>query len=1042
MKTFQQMVKALSDYWEQQGCLILQPYDVEKGAGTFNPATFLRSLGPEPYKAAYIEPCRRPTDGRYGTNPNRTQHYYQYQVILKPSPDDIQDLYLKSLEAVGFNLKEHDIRFVHDDWESPTLGAWGLGWEVWMDGMEITQFTYFQAVAGLSLKPITGEITYGLERLALYLQKIDSFFDLKYNDQVTYGDLYHHNEVEWSHYNFEEASTEMWFQHFDQYEHEAKRLIKKQLPLPAYDFVIKASHAFNILDARGAISVSERTSYIGRIRNLAKLVAEEYVATREKKGFPLMKYAKPVVIPPAPPVTIVPKADRATFLMEIGSEELPAAFVPIGCTNLEKAMRKLLKDKDLPHGDVTVYGTPRRLAVVVKDLATKKPATQKERRGPAVNDAFDAAGKATHAAAGFFRSLGLSETITLQAVQKGVEGVCIKNLKGTDYLFASQKSPEVLTADILAKELPNMILSLDFPKKMRWGDLDIAYARPLHWIVALHGQDVIPFVVGNILSGRGSRGHRQLCDVAFAIASADDYLSSLKEHKVAASIEDRRKLVMESLDALEKSLGVHVVAKERVLEQVIHLVEWPTVTHATFSEEFLKVPKEVLISVMVEHQKYFPVADHDGGLRNMFVITTDTTPTDAIRHGNTKVLSARLNDGAFLYQQDLRTPLEHFNEKLKTTTYLKDLGSIYDKVERLVAHVEVLQPYFTGSDLKVAKRAAHLCKADLASAMVYEFPDLQGVMGKHYALAHGEDAAVASAIDEHWMPRGESSPLPVTPTGITVSLAEKIDNLIGCFGMGLKPTSSSDPYALRRQMLGIIKILINGKAHIPFRDVLRRCLHHFPENIRHRQDEILQDIEAFAINRIKTVFEDYDLMKDETEASIQGGIVDIYDMYCKVAALHEFRAGNPAFVGLWEVYKRAKGQTEGYAAQNFYKELLKDDAEKALDIVLDHVEERIDDALAEHRYHDAYALIAEIQPPLAELFVKVHILDEDAKLRNNRIALLQRVFALFGRLLDFGKIQQSASTQKYSNDKDLKDLKDLKDQKNPNDKDSLLRLKA
>lgn len=1005
MKTFQQMVKALSNYWEQQGCLIQQPYDVEKGAGTYNPATFLRSLGPEPYKAAYIEPCRRPTDGRYGTNPNRTQHYYQYQVILKPSPDDIQDLYLKSLEAVGFHLKEHDIRFVHDDWESPTVGAWGLGWEVWMDGMEITQFTYFQAMAGMSLKPITGEITYGLERLALYLQKIDSFFDLQYNDTITYGDLYHQNEVEWSHYNFEEASTEMWFQHFDQYEHEAKRLIKKQLPLPAYDFVVKASHAFNLLDARGVISVSERTGYIGRIRNLAKLVAEEYVASREKKGFPLLKYAKPVVIPKAPPVTANPKADKATFVLEIGSEELPAIFVPLGCTLLEKAIKKLFKDKELSHGAVAVYGTPRRLAISVASLGTRKPATEKERRGPALADAFDGSGKPTAAAGGFFRSVGYTGDVSLSAVQKGIQGIAVKNVKGTDYLFASQKSQEKLTAAILAAELPNLILSLDFPKKMRWGDLDVSYARPLHWVVALHGDDVIPFVVGNVVSGRQSRGHRQLCDQAFDIARADDYLSRLKEHKVASSIEDREKLILDSLEALEKTLQVHVVAKERVLEQVVHLVEWPTVTHATFSEAFLKVPKEVLISVMVEHQKYFPVANDKGELKNLFVITTDTTPSDAIRHGNTKVLSARLNDGAFLYEQDLKTPLEHFNDKLKTTTYLKDLGSVYDKVERMVAHVEVLQPYFSGSDLKTAKRAAHLCKADLASAMVYEFPDLQGVMGKTYALAHGESASVATAIDEHWMPRGERAPLPVTPTGITVSLAEKIDNILACFGMNLKPTSSSDPYALRRQMLGIIKILINGQVRIPFRDVFRRCLHHFPEHLRHRQDEILQEIEAFTINRIKTVFEDYDLQKDETEASIQGGVVDIYDMFCKVTALHEFRQGSSAFLGLWEVYKRAKGQTEGYAPQNFYKEFLKEDAEKALDTVLDDVEERIGDAIAEHRYSDAYALVARIQPPLAELFVKVHVLDEDLKLKNNRIALLQRVFALFGKLLDFGKIQ-------------------------------------
>jgi len=254
MVTFQEILRKLNLFWENQGCVIHQGYDLEVGAGTFNPATFLRCLGPEPYKAGYIEPSRRPTDGRYGENPVRLQHYFQYQVILKPSPANIQDLYLQSLEAIGFDLSQHDMRFVHDDWEAPTLGAWGLGWEVWMDGMEVTQFTYFQCVGGIDLKPISGEITYGIERLSTYLMGIDSTFNLPWTDDFTYGDIYHRSEVEWSQYNFEEADTAMWFKHFDDFEKEAKRLMERNLPLPAYDFVMKASHAFNMLDARGAIS--------------------------------------------------------------------------------------------------------------------------------------------------------------------------------------------------------------------------------------------------------------------------------------------------------------------------------------------------------------------------------------------------------------------------------------------------------------------------------------------------------------------------------------------------------------------------------------------------------------------------------------------------------------------------------------------------------------------------------------------------------------------------------------------------------------------
>jgi len=287
--TFQELILSLQNFWAAQGCIIQQPYDIEKGAGTFNPATFLRALGPEPWNVAYVEPSRRPTDGRYGENPNRLQHYYQFQVILKPSPLNIQDLYLDSLKSFGIDPLAHDIRFVEDDWESPTLGAWGLGWEVWLDGMEITQFTYFQQCGGIDLKPIPGEITYGIERIAMYLQGVDNVYDLEWVKGIRYGDVHHQTEVEFSHYNFEEADTDMLFQLFTMYEKESVRLVEKKLVFPAYDFVLKCSHTFNLLDARGAISVTERAGYIGRVRNMARLCAAAYVEQRERLGFPLLK---------------------------------------------------------------------------------------------------------------------------------------------------------------------------------------------------------------------------------------------------------------------------------------------------------------------------------------------------------------------------------------------------------------------------------------------------------------------------------------------------------------------------------------------------------------------------------------------------------------------------------------------------------------------------------------------------------------------------------------------------------------------------------
>jgi len=292
VSTFQGLILALQQYWAEQGCVILQPYDMEMGAGTFHTATYIRAIGPEPWAAAYVQPSRRPTDGRYGENPNRLQHYYQFQVVIKPSPLDIQDRYLNSLKRMGIDPLVHDIRFVEDNWESPTLGAWGLGWEIWLNGMEVTQFTYFQQVGGLDCRPVTGEITYGLERIAMYLQGVDSVFDLVWSDgplgKVTYGDVYHQNEVEQSAYNFEHADVDFLFTLFDHCESESRKLIEAELPLPAYEQVLRASHTFNLLDARHAISVTERQRYILRVRDLARAVAESYYAAREALGFPML----------------------------------------------------------------------------------------------------------------------------------------------------------------------------------------------------------------------------------------------------------------------------------------------------------------------------------------------------------------------------------------------------------------------------------------------------------------------------------------------------------------------------------------------------------------------------------------------------------------------------------------------------------------------------------------------------------------------------------------------------------------------------------
>jgi glycyl-tRNA synthetase len=1004
MFTFQKLIQQLSAFWEKQGCILQKGYDLEMGAGTFNPATFLFCLGPEPFRTAFVEPSRRPTDGRYGDNPNRLQKFHQFQVIIKPSPKDILRIYLKSLKAIGLNLKEHDIRFVQDDWEGPTLGAWGLGWEVWCDGMEITQFTYFQAMGTLQLFPVSAEITYGLERLAMYLQKVDHVLDLKWNEELTFRDLIKQQEFEWSKYNFEESNSEMWLRHFDDYEREAKSLIMKNLALPAYDFVLKASHAFNMLEARGVISVTERTGYIQRIRELAKQVALEYLEARKALDFPLLKKSDEIIAPSsAKKARAFNPKKKDSFLLEIGSEQLPATFVPLGVKSLERRIGELLKNHKLPHGKITMFGASRRIAILIEDLAEGTEDEVIEKKGPALSVAFTSSGTLSEQGKGFFRSLGIAEC-SLEQIKKKKD-LEVRQINGQDYLFGFMKKKGIAAREILGKELPSLILNLDFPKKMRWNHHAITYPRPLQWLIALFGKTTIDFSIGNIKASNVSFGHMQLCDQKIKIPHASEYAALLKEHKVLVNIEERKAFIIDQIDALEKKSNGRAILRDQVMPEVLYLSEWPMLAISDFDREFLNAPAEVLTSEMTSHQRYFPMVDENGKLKNQFLIVCDNTPNDIIRKGNQKVLSARLFDGIFLYEQDLKVSLAEFNEKLKAMTFQKDLGSVYDKVIRIARHAQLLNKWLGLAEETSLLAAAELCKADLASALVKEFPELQGTIGKYYALVQGEDKEVAFAIEEHWMPTAENGLLPKTPSGMILSLADKIDNLLGYFGVGLKPTSSSDPYALRRQTIGLLKILLKIPKAIDLKQILAECRKHFTVPLDCDTSEIL----AYITTRAKSLFEEYGLRKDEIDASLSSLCSDPYNQLSKTQALHDFRT-SPQFLKLYEVYKRAKGQIENVESYTLNPDLLEEKAEIALLKEIEKLDKEWKSVIKARDYKRAYDLIAELQPPLSHLFDTVLILCEDVKIRQNRIALLQKVFSYFPDLLDFSRIQAQSSS--------------------------------
>lgn len=858
--TLQAMIAKILQFWSEQGCVIHQGYDLEVGAGTFNPATFLRALGPEPYKTAYVEPSRRPQDGRYGMHPNRLQNYHQLQVLLKPVPENFLSLYEQSLQIIGLNLKNHDIRFVHDDWENPTIGAWGLGWEVWLNGMEITQLTYFQAIGSKPLDIISGEITYGIERIAMYLQGQNSIFRVLWNDELTYGDIIQPSEKVWSEYNFDVANTHMWLKHFEDFAQEVESALEQGLPVPAYDFVIKASHAFNILDARGVISVTERTRYIAKIRQLARAVADGYIHWRASLNYPLMPNVPTDSLEVETPSSCLPKIDTPEdFLLEIGSEELPAAFVPIGIQQLESLSKKLLADHNIHYERLEVFGSPRRLALCIYKLEPIVIQPAIEKKGPPLSSLFTEE-DITPQGQQFFASHNIQINHYNELSQ--YSQFTVRQVNSVPYLFISYAEEHQDTATILQNELPKLIHSMKFPKKMVYDNSGVEYARPIRWLVSLYGTQILPFTFGKVTASNISYGHRQLDPREIPIPSCQYYRDTLRNACVIVSHQERKEIISQGLQ-LHSSENIFPIANPRLLEETVFLTEHPFITCAEFQPKFCALPKELLIAEMVNHQKYFPTQNAYGEITNKFILVCDNSPNDTIIQGNEKALTPRLTDGDFLFSQDLKTPLASFVDKLKTVTYFDALGSLYDKIERLQAHKEVLYPLLPLSSQEDITTAITYCKADLVSSVVNEFAELQGIMGSYYAKHAGLSTAVAVAIREHLSHITDGQ--TISTTGILLSLIDRLDNLLSCFILNLRPTSSHDPYALRRQSLEILNLLHAANASLNLETLLNQLAQHFPNTIQQHswdKSEVVYEILVFIWGRLKTFLFSLNFSKD------------------------------------------------------------------------------------------------------------------------------------------------------------------------------------
>ena len=707
--TFQEIILALEKFWADQGCIIQQPCDIEVGAGTFNPATFLRCLGPEPWHVAYVEPVRRPTDGRYAENPFRLGAYYQYQVILKPAPENVLPLYLESLYHLGIPPRQNDIRFVEDDWESPTLGASGLGWEVWWNGAEVTQFTYFQQMGSIDLDPICAEITYGLERIALYLQDVDSFFDIRWNEHLNYGDVHHQSEVEYSTYNFQHANVEMLFDQFSTYEKETHACLDAGLVLPATDHVLKCSHTFNMLDARGVISVTERVSYIERVRRLAQRIARAYVEQREEMGHPLMGRFSTitdaeVAIPAEDEPSAQPQQETADLLFEIGTEEIPAGYVPPALTQLREIATESLTDHRIPFGEIETFGTPRRITLSIKDLKTLQASEETEVVGPPKSIAYDENGEPTRAAIGFAKTQG----VELTALR------IVKTERG-EYVAASKLETGEPTRKVLQTLLPEWIEVLRFPKTMRWETKSGApqafarFARPIRWLVALLGDEVVDCTYGDAHAGRITYGHRSLHPDPITLTSAnlDTYTEALRAAGVIVCPNERREVIGKQVRSILKAEGYLPKLDEELLGTVTYLVENPQPIIGNFSASHLEIPPEVLITAMKKHQRYFPMWKNDSELAPKFITISNGTDGnfDGVQHGNERVLHARLNDAEFFYKEDQKTSLADKVERLGAVVFHAKLGSLLDKAERLKALVKfiakeigITNPSYIGND--------------------------------------------------------------------------------------------------------------------------------------------------------------------------------------------------------------------------------------------------------------------------------------------------------------------------------------------------------
>ncbi|MCI5629335.1 MAG: glycine--tRNA ligase subunit beta [Clostridium sp.] len=681
------------------------------------------------------------------------------------------------------------------------------------------------------------------------------------------------------------------------------------------------------------------------------------------------------------------------LLLEIGVEELPSRFGQTTLDQIENNLSKLLKEERINFDNIEKYATPRRLTFVIKNLADKATDLEEEVKGPAKKIAVDADGNFTKPALGFMKSKGLDP-----------ENVYFKQLGNAEYLFGTIKQEGKHTSEVLKNIVPEAIKNVTFPKAMRWGGKNMRFARPIRWMVALLNNEVLDIDLEGIKSSNITRGHRFLGEREFEVNSVEEYFEKLDKNFVVLDQHKRKEMIREQAIEVAKSLGGEVELDEDLLEEITFLVEYPTAFYGEFDEEYVKLPKEVVTTPMKEHQRYFPVSKDGKLLPNFIAVRNgDSNRIDLVKAGNEKVLRARLADALFFYHEDTKKPLESFVDKLQTVVFQAKLGTVYDKTLRIEKLSQVILNELNMTESKEnTLRAAKLCKADLVTNMVFEFTELQGIMGRDYAQVSGENEEVCQGIFEHYLPRFAGDILPETNTGIALSIADKLDSIAGFFAIGIKPSGSQDPYALRRQALGILSILLDRKLSVNLNNLINAALDNY-SNLEFNKEEVASQIVEFFVERVKNLFKDLGIRYDVIDAVLNNNLDDISDIHTRALELNRWLQKDE-LVEMLTAFNRVATLAEKATTDIVKEDLLKEDAEIKLYNGFKEIKSNVESLLLDKKYNEALDAFATLRPLVDNLFDNVMVMDKDEAIKENRLALLKQIYSTMLTICDLSKI--------------------------------------